>query len=48
MLSFAEFFDHLRVESGNVRWFTAGDEPVIDDDLTVDPVGAGVAQVRLE
>src|SRR4051794_21388250 len=39
---------HLAIESGDVVRLPARDEVAVDDDLLVDPVAAGVADVRLE
>src|SRR5437763_16792680 len=43
-----ELLDHLSVERRDIVGLAARDEPVVHDDLLVDPVGAGVAQIGLE
>src|SRR2546428_14028617 len=44
----AELLDHLPVESGNVVGVPAGDGPLIDEDLGVDPFRAGILEIRLQ
>src|SRR6185437_9195634 len=44
----AKFLDDLLVEGGNVVRLAAGDEALIDDDVAVDPFGAGIPEVGLE
>jgi len=43
-----EQLDHLLVEGRDVVRLAARDEVVVDDDLLVDPLAAGVADVGLE
>jgi hypothetical protein len=43
-----ELLDHLLVERGDVVRLAARDDPVVDDDFLVDPVSAGVPDVRLQ
>jgi hypothetical protein len=38
----AKKFEHLAIEGGDVVGFAARDHVAVDDDLFVDPVGAGV------
>ena len=45
VIAFAEFLDHFFIERGNVLWFAAGDEAVIDHHFAIDPIGAGVAEI---
>ncbi len=44
----AELLDHLLVERRDVVRLAARDDAVVDDDLLVDPVAAGVVDVGLE
>src|SRR5215213_2870101 len=48
VLPLAELLDHLVVERRDVVGLATRDEPVVDDDLLVDPVAARVADVRLQ
>src|SRR3954470_21849568 len=48
VLALAELLDDLRAEGGEVVRVAGGDEALVDDDLLVDPVRAGVAQVGLQ
>src|SRR5213076_1825281 len=43
-----ELLDHLVVEGGEVVGLAAGHEALVDDDLLVDPLAAGVADVGLD
>ena len=43
-----ELLDDLGVEGVEVVGFAAADQPLVDVDLLVDPLGAGVAQVGLQ
>src|SRR2546423_2664105 len=46
--SLGELLDHLLVERRDVVRLAAGHEPVVDDDLLVDPAAAGVPDVGLQ
>ena len=48
MLAFGELLDEFGTKGVEVVGFAAGDETGIDDDFLVDPVTAGVADVRLQ
>jgi hypothetical protein len=48
VLAFREFLNHFLIESRNIVGFSAGDEPVIVNDLAIHPFGAGIDQVGLE
>ena len=48
VLALADLLDHLRAECLEIAGVSRGDETLIDDDLLVDPVGAGVAKVGLQ
>ena len=43
-----ELLDELGAEGRQIVRFAAGDEAVVDDDLLVDPLAAGVADVGLQ
>src|SRR5205085_10379153 len=45
---FAELLDHFSIECRDVVRFAAGDQPIIDDDLFVNPLAAGVLDVGLD
>jgi len=44
----AELLDHLLVERRDVVRLATRDDAVVDDDLLVDPLAAGVADVGLQ
>ena len=44
----SELLDHLSVERRNVVGLAARDEPVVGDDLLIDPDGTRVLQVILD
>jgi hypothetical protein len=46
--AFVEFLDGFADEGGQVVGLAAGDEAAVDDDVAIDPYGAGVRQVGLE
>jgi hypothetical protein len=48
VLALVDLLDHLGDERREVVGLATGDQAVVDVDLLVDPLGAGVAQVGLE
>jgi hypothetical protein len=43
-----ELLKHLLIESRNVIELASGHKPVVCNDLAIDPVSAGIDQIRLE
>src|SRR3982751_6825082 len=48
VFTFCELLDHLPIESWDVVRLAAGDDAVINHNLLVDPVRAGVLQIGLQ
>lgn len=43
-----EFMDHLGAEGRQIVGFVQRNQAPIDDNLFVNPVGAGIAQIRFQ
>jgi hypothetical protein len=48
MAAFADLLDHFGAEGRQIVGLARCDEAVIDDDLLIHPIGAGIGEIGLE